>query len=94
MRHPLIDKKRAYARLFPYERGRFIGDAHTVMADLAKFCGATKPAVARNPLTGAIDAHETLVRAARLEVFNRIRAMTLMDESTLFNLREETHSDD
>ena len=81
-------RKAAYQRLFPVENGQVVGDAATVLADLARFCGATRPAVARGPITGAIDPNETLVRAARLEVFQRIAAMIHLPDRTLFNLQE------
>lgn len=66
-----------------------VGDAATVLADLSRFCYAAQPQIARSPFTGAIDPLETVVRAARLEVFDRIRGFVHISDDVLFNLRDD-----
>jgi hypothetical protein len=85
----LFRRKRAYQRLFPFEGGRFTGDAGVVLADLARFCRVNDPPIVRNPVTGAVDPIASAVLAGRQEAFNRIRAQVLMDQSTLFNLKDD-----
>jgi hypothetical protein len=85
----LLRRKRAYRRLFPTRDGAVVGDAATVMGDLARFCRITEPPLVRSPTTGVVDPVASAVLIGRQEVFNRIRAQLFIDERALFNLKEE-----
>lgn len=87
---PTIFRKRkhAYARLFRHEAGDSVGDARIVLADLKRFARMPDAPVATGP-TG-IDPIATGIRIGRQEVVNRILSMTLIDETSFLNLREET----
>lgn len=86
--NPLIRRRKAaYQRLFPIENGQLVGDAATVLADLAKFCKPNVPPLQRDA-NGATDAYQTGIRAGRQEVFNRVRAFLHLEDRTAFNLEE------
>lgn len=85
----LLRRKRAYRRLFALQDGEPVGDAKTVLADLARFCRANDPPLVRSPVTGAVDPIASAVLVGRQEAFNRIRAQLHIDERTLFNLKDD-----
>lgn len=82
--HPLLNRKRAYQELF----GSMLGSARVVMTDLKRFCRFPDAPVVKD-MNGHTDAFETGRMIGRQEVFNRIRAMVLIDDQALFNLKDE-----
>ncbi|MDB5433547.1 MAG: hypothetical protein JWP35_4663 [Caulobacter sp.] len=89
----LVNRKRAYARLFAMVNGEPQGDAHTVLADLKRFARIGEAPIVVSPMTGAVDPIASAVRAGRQEAVNRILAMIHISDRAVFNLREEPDHD-
>lgn len=86
----LLNRKRAYQQVFAETAG---GAERKVLADLKRFSNYPEAPIVRD-LSGATDAFATGRMIGRQEVFNRIRAMVLIDDQALFNLKEEAATDE
>lgn len=89
MNNPLTRRRRAYQQAFPIINGRFVGPAHAVMADLARFCEANGTPAKISPITRTVDPIATGIAIGRREVFDRIKTMIHLEDYHLVNLRED-----
>ena len=64
--------------------------AKVVMADLARFCNATKPSVRVSPQTGAIDPMAMAVGEGRREVYLRIQTHLGLTDADVRAIARET----
>lgn len=83
----IMRRRDAYRRLFLDTRGNPIGDAEIVLADLRRFCNASKASI-RLTDAGAVDPYAMAVAEGRREVWNRINSYLYLDEKTVQNLTE------
>lgn len=82
-------RREAYQRLFFGDRGNdLIPDAEIVLADLKRFCNATKSS-ARLDNTGKVDSHAMAMCDGRREVWNRINSYLHLNEKVVQNLTEQ-----
>jgi hypothetical protein len=83
-----LNRKRAYRRLFPVERGMVVGDARAILADLKKFARLPDAPIVRDG-HGRVDPIASALLTGRQEVVNRILAMIHMDDRVMLNLHED-----
>lgn len=83
-------KRRAYRQLFLADDGGANEPAKVVMADLARFCNATKPSVRVSPQTGAIDPMAMAVGEGRREVYLRIQSHLGLTDADVRAIARET----
>lgn len=83
-------KRRAYRQLFLADGGGANEPAKVVMADLARFCNATKPSVRVSPQTGAIDPMAMAVGEGRREVYLRIQTHLGLTDADVRAIARET----
>lgn len=85
----LIWRRRdAYRRLFLDNRGDPSPDGAIALADLKRFCCATKSSI-RLDEQGRVDSHAMAVAEGRREVWNRINSYLHIDEKVVQNLTEQ-----
>jgi hypothetical protein len=87
---PQARRKKAYQGLFGDGSH---GEGKAVLADLKRFAQHPDAPIIRD-LNGAVDPIASARLVGRQEMFNRILAFIHLDDRTLFNLREETDTDE
>lgn len=60
-----------------------------VLADLHRFCRASKSSVMISPQTGVIDSHAMAVNEGRREVFLRITNHLHLDDADIMKIKEQ-----
>jgi hypothetical protein len=84
----LIWRRRdAYRRLFLDNRGDLSPDAEIVLADMKRFCCATKATI-RLDEQGKVDPYAMAIAEGRREVWNRMNSYLYIDEKVIQNLTE------
>lgn len=86
----LFMRKKAYQRLFLDIDGKMRPDAEIILADLKRFCRATNSTAMVSPVSKSIDPMAMAMAEGRREVWNRLQAFLLMDDKTVFNLKDPT----
>jgi hypothetical protein len=87
IRKAIFSRRQAYRAMFQ-PGGHSTTAAEIVLADLQKFCRATRSAVMVNPVTGAIDERATFVAEGRREVWLRITQHLNISDADLFRIVE------
>lgn len=80
-------RREAYRRLFLSDRGDITPDAEIVLADLKRFCNATKASI-RLADNGMVDPYAMAVAEGRREVWNRLNSYLFVNEQVVHNLTE------
>lgn len=84
----LIWRRRdSYRRVFLDDRGDLSPDSKIVMADLKRFCNASKSSI-RLDKDSKVDAYAMAVAEGRREVWNRINSYLFIDEKVIQTLNE------
>lgn len=84
----LLNRKRAYRRLFLDQDNNIRGDADIVLADLKRFCRATGTTAMVSPISKSIDPIAMAMAEGRREVWNRIQAHLYIEDKVVFNLKD------
>jgi hypothetical protein len=86
----ILGRRQAYRRVFNLDDR----DVMTVLADLRRFCGDTKPLARVSPISASVDPNATLVAVGRFEVWQRIREFLTITDADLLKLqeRQEDHT--
>ena len=85
----VMQRRRAYRRLFLGDAGKPGRDAETVLTDLARFCRAGCSSV-----PSSMDPIAMAVAEGRREVWLRIQAHLHLDDAVVMNLKENVENDD
>jgi hypothetical protein len=84
----LLNRKRAYRRLFLDQDGNIRNDADIVLADLKRFCRATGTTAIISPISKTIDPLAMAMAEGRREVWNRIQAHLHIEDKVVLNLKD------
>ena len=84
----IINRKRAYRRLFLDEDGQPTGDAEVVLADLKKFCRAMSSTAMVSPISKTVDPIAMAMAEGRREVWNRLMAHLHIDDKVVAQLKD------
>lgn len=91
--HAILNRRRAYRRLFLGDDGKLTEDAKLVLADLSRFCRLYRPTTIVSRVSGQTDVPASFQAEGRREVALRIKAHLDLDDSDLFNASEGNSHD-
>lgn len=80
-------RRDSYRRVFLDDRGDLSPDSKIVMADLKRFCCASKATI-RLDQQGKVDPYAMAVAEGRREVWNRVNSYLFIDEKVVQTLNE------
>lgn len=83
-----MERRQAYKNTFLDGKGKLSPEAKLILADLKRFCCATRPTIRVSPQSGMIDPIAMGVAEGRREVWNRMMANLHLDENLIINLFE------
>lgn len=86
----ILGRRQAYRRTFTLDDdGRPAGiDQAIVLADLARFCNATKPTIRISPFSKTVDPIAMAIAEGRREVWLRLQAHLRMNDADIANLKD------
>ncbi len=84
----ILNRKRAYRRLFLDEDGKPNVDAEVVLADLKKFCRAMSSTAMVSPISKTVDPMAMAMAEGRREVWNRLMAHLHIDDKVVAQLKD------
>lgn len=79
----IMTRRNSWRELFRDEAGELKPSAVNALADLEKFCYASKPTIKVSPMSGQIDPYAMAVAEGRREVFLRIKEYLKLDDRDL-----------
>jgi hypothetical protein len=89
----LFSRRHAWRERFRDENGALNAAARPILADLQRFCYATRPTIKVSPATGMVDPIAMAVCEGRREVFLRISEYLKLDDRDLQALLKQ-HNDE
>jgi len=87
----LWNRRAAYRACFWDEAGQLTPAGADVLADLARFASAQSTTARRSAITGAVDAHATMLAEGRRQLFTRITQQLNVTEAQIYQLMEREH---
>ncbi len=85
LRQLIFRRRMAYRHLF-----RSGPAADVVLADLAKFCHATRPTAVVSPVSRQVDPIASAIAEGRREVWLRIQGHLHLSDDVVMNLKEQS----
>jgi len=84
-------RRRSYRAVFLDDAGALTEAGAAVLADLARFACVQSTTARRSSVTGAVDAHATMLAEGRRQLFTRITRYLNVTESQIYSLMEREH---
>ena len=89
----VIERRRAYRRLFYGDGDRLTEDARIVIADLSRFCRLYASTSVISRMSSQTDIPGSFQAEGRREVILRVLAHLKLDDSDIFDVTEDTTHD-